>query len=71
MTNELADLLPWLDGFVVGQSYTHASSFDFSEAVTRGDIIKRLQAFEPENTTILALLERCPDFPLYTTKVIK
>ena len=35
MTNELVDLLPWLDGYVVGQSYTHSSSFDFSEAVSR------------------------------------
>ena len=68
MTNELVDLLPWLDGYVVGQSYTHSSSFDFSEAVTRGDIIKRLQAFEPENATILALLGRCPDFHIVPVK---
>ena len=41
--------------------------FDF-EAVSRDDIIKRLQAFEPENSATLALVQRCPDFHIVPVK---
>ena len=65
MTNELADLLPWLDGYVAGQiSY---DVFDF-EAVSRDDIIEKLQAFEPANEKTLALVRRCPDFHIVPVK---
>ena len=49
MTGDFADLLPWLDGYVVGQiSY---DEFDFA-ALSRDDIIEKLRAFKPQNTAI-------------------
>ena len=65
MTNELADLLPWLDGYVVGQVRSYGDDF---EGADRDDIIKKLQSFEPENETVLALVRRCPDFAVVPVK---
>ena len=65
MTGDFADLLPWLDGYVVGQiSY---DEFDFA-ALSRDDIIEKLRAFKPQNTATLALVQQCPDFHLVSVK---
>ena len=76
MTNELADLLPWLDGYVVGQVEPYEvddgdlldDAFHDFEAVSHIDIIKKLQRFEPENATTLAQVRRCPDFHIVPVK---
>ena len=76
VTNGLADLLPWLDGYVVGQVEPYEvedgdlldDAFHDFEAVSRIDVIKRLQRFEPENATTLAQVRRCPDFHIVPVK---